>query len=107
MCHPCPEWKDTDFLPAVPGRFWCCSNHSDPSQSCLCTCRAKEKWIQATAAEVLRRLGRPELSEQPEESTMLDELVMVVASPRTKELLVDYAEHNKVQPTPHTSHIWM
>ena len=71
--------------------------HASP---CSCSCRAKEKWIQATAAEVLRRLGRPEMSEQPEESTMLDELVMVVASPRTKELLVDYAEHNKVQPSP-------
>ena len=69
---------------------------------CLSACRAKEKWIQATAAEVLRRLGGPPMSEQPEENTMLDELVMVVASPRTKELLVDYAEHNKVQQDPHT-----
>lgn len=59
-------------------------------------CRAKEKWIQATAAEVLRRLGRPMVHEAPEENTLLDQLVMVVASPRTKELLTDYAEHNKV-----------
>ena len=59
-------------------------------------CRAKEKWIQATAAEVLRRLGRPMVAEAPEENTLLDQLVMVVASPRTKELLADYAEHNKV-----------
>ena len=59
--------------------------------------RAKEKWIQATAAEVLRRLGRPMIHEPPEENTLLDQLVMVVASPRTKELLTDYAEHNKVR----------
>ena len=36
---------------------------------------------------------------------MLDELVMVVASPRTKELLVDYAEHNKVQYPTHIPHV--
>lgn len=63
------------------------------------TCRAKEKWIQATAAEVLRRLGRPVVSEPPEENTLLDELVMEVASPRTRDLLTDYAEHNKVRCT--------
>ena len=63
-------------------------------------CRAKEKWIQATAAEVLRRLGRPMVHEAPEENTLLDQLVMVVASPRTKELLTDYAEHNKVGASP-------
>ncbi len=38
---------------------------------------------------------------------MLDELVMVVASPRTKELLVDYAEHNKVQQPPFTRPLWL
>ena len=63
------------------------------------TCRAKEKWIQATAAEVLRRLGRPVVSEAPEENTLLDELVMEVASPRTRDLLTDYAEHNKARCT--------
>ena len=63
------------------------------------TCRAKEKWIQATAAEVLRRLGRPVVSEPPEENTLLDELVMEVASPRTRDLLTDYAEHNKARCT--------
>lgn len=36
------------------------------------------------------------IHEPPEENTLLDQLVMVVASPRTKELLTDYAEHNKV-----------
>ncbi len=49
---------------------------------------------------MLSRLGRPVVNEPPEENTMLDELVMVVASPRTKELLVDYAEHNKVEHPP-------
>ena len=79
------------------------SSHGLPCAACsprisraAVVCRAKEKWIQATAAEVLRRLGRPMVHEAPEENTLLDQLVMVVASPRTKELLTDYAEHNKV-----------
>lgn len=79
----------------------CVAQGRPHARPCLRTCRAKEKWIQATAAEALRRLGRPAMTEQPEETTMLDELVMVVASPRTKDLLVDYAEHNKVQDRPH------
>lgn len=50
---------------------------------------------------MLRRLGRPVVSEAPEENSLLEELVMVVASPRTKELLTDYAQHNKVGPVVH------
>lgn len=53
--------------------------------------------MQQTAAEVLRRLGRPLVKPPtPRESSLLDELVMEVASPRTKDLLEDYAEQHRV-----------
>jgi hypothetical protein len=54
--------------------------------------------MQATGAEVLRRLGRPPMKlPTPAEESLIDELIMKVASPRTKELLQDYAEQYQVQ----------
>ncbi len=53
--------------------------------------------MQSTGAEVLRRLGRPPLKmPSSTEDSLIDELVMKVASPRTKDLLQDYAEQYKV-----------
>lgn len=62
--------------------------------------RAQEQWMQETGAEVLRRLGRapPLKVPSPVEESLIDELVMKVASPRTKDLLQDYAEQYRVRP---------
>ncbi|BDA48870.1 hypothetical protein COCOBI_12-5530 [Coccomyxa sp. Obi] len=56
--------------------------------------RAQDDWMQTTAAEVLQRLGRPPPLKvpSPTEESLIDELVMKVASPRTKDLLQDYTE---------------
>jgi hypothetical protein len=54
--------------------------------------------MRQTASDVLQRLGRPLVrAPTPTESSLLDELVMAVASPMTKDSLEAYFEQHKVQ----------
>ncbi len=66
---------------------------------CRFLSRAQDAWMQTTGAEVLQRLGRPPPLKvpSPTEESLIDELVMKVASPRTKDLLQDYTEQYRVR----------
>lgn len=59
--------------------------------------------MQTTGADVLQRLGRPPPLKVPSpvEESLIDELVMKVASPRTKDLLQDYTEQYRVRTSAH------